>query len=459
MKSIEELKGEKTHSVKSAGDLAKKAKDEGRAMSSDEQAEFDKHMADSVRHQEQIDAVQATEDRLQILEDAEKSLKEIEPRKAPKIEITHPADRVIDHEDPEHVRYGRTVAFPETHQGREKAYRAGLWVRAMFCKDDAARRKCINMGIGDVRALSETVNTAGGVFVPEELNQAVIDLRVKYGRFRENAQVIPMGRDTMTIPRTVTDMTASFTGENTAITESDADFNDVELTAKKLAILTRMSSELAEDAVIDIADFLARKMAYAFALKEDTVGFTGTGNAASGGIQGIQWIFENDQTLAGSIEVGATIDLFSEITATHISTVMAQLPDYAADNAKFYCSRVGAELMFGRLKAAGGGNTISDLEGRVMQTYLGYPIVTVNVMRKVTTAINNQVMFLFGDLSLSSTLGDSRGISVRTSEERYFDSDQLAIRATERIAIVNHDYGTTTAGDTGPIVACTGSTS
>ena len=458
MKTTEELRGDKNHAVKSAGDIAKKAKDENRALSADEQAEFDKHMASSVTIQEQIDAVQATEDRFQQLADAEKALKEPETRKTAPITVTHPADRVSDEGDPEPVRYGRTVAFADTVDGRKKAFRAGQWIRATFCRDDSARRYCVNHGIGEFRAQSETANTAGGVFVPEELNQAVIDLRVQYGRFRQNANIIPMGRDTMTIPRTTNNLTATFTGENASLTESDATFNDVELTAKKLGILTRISSELAEDAVIDIADMIARKMAYAFALKEDTVGFVGAGTAAHGGIVGICTIFENDQTLAGSIEVGATIDLFSEVTAAHINTVMSQLPDYAWNNAKFYCSRVGAELMFSRLKGAGGGNTITDLEGKIMPNYLGYPLVTVDVMHKLTTAANNLCMLLFGDLSLSSTLGDSRGISVRTSEERYFDSDQLAIKATERIAINNHDYGTTTAGDTGPIVAMTGST-
>ena len=60
-------------------------------------------------------------------------------------------------------------------------------------------------------------------------------------------------------------------------------------------------------------------------------------------------------------------------------------------------------------------------------------------------------MLLFGDLSKSSALGDRRVVKVFPSEHRYMDTDQIGIRGLERIDIVNHDVGTTSAA--GPIVA------
>ena len=61
----------------------------------------------------------------------------------------------------------------------------------------------------------------------------------------------------------------------------------MQLTARKLMVLARMSSEVQEDAIIDLADTLAQEAAYAFAIKEDTVGFTGTGIGSDGGIVGV----------------------------------------------------------------------------------------------------------------------------------------------------------------------------
>jgi HK97 family phage major capsid protein len=331
-----------------------------------------------------------------------------------------------------------------------------MWIRAVFAHDEAAKRWCINHGV-ESRALSEGTGTAGGVLVPDELNQAIISLRETYGVFRQEAEVIPMGRDVMEIPRDTGDLTATFTGENTALTESDPTFNNVTLTAKKLGIITRFSSELAEDAIIDIADFVARKMAWAFAFKEDTVGFNGDGTAGHGSIDGIAKIFDDDNTLAGATDpITANCDTFAEVAAQDVALLMGLIPAYAAQNAKFYCSRVAAELVFGRLQAAGGGNTIQTLTGQTRRLYLGHEVVESQVLATTTGAINNTTMLLFGDLRQSSSLGDRRGIMVKTSEDRYFELDQIAIKATERFSIVNHDYGDGT--NAGPIVALIGNT-
>jgi hypothetical protein len=49
-----------------------------------------------------------------------------------------------------------------------------------------------------------------------------------------------------------------------------------------------MSTELAEDAVISIADDLAQEMGYAFAVAEDAAGWTGDGTSTYGGIRGVK---------------------------------------------------------------------------------------------------------------------------------------------------------------------------
>jgi hypothetical protein len=49
-----------------------------------------------------------------------------------------------------------------------------------------------------------------------------------------------------------------------------------------------MSTELAEDAVISIADDLAQEMGYAFAVAEDAAGWTGDGTSTYGGISGVK---------------------------------------------------------------------------------------------------------------------------------------------------------------------------
>ncbi len=137
---------------------------------------------------------------------------------------------------------------------------------------------------------------------------------------------------------------------------------------------------------------------------------------------------------------------------------MAALPEYASANAKFYCSKVPAELVFGRLKAAAGGNDILSLEGKMQRAYLGYPIEVTQVMTKVQTALNATAMILFGDLSMAATMGNRRDITIGLTDQRYWEEDQIGIKVSERMDIVVHDVGSTTAGDTGPIVALMGTT-
>lgn len=361
-------------------------------------------------------------------------------------------------------RTGVLKAFKGPH-AEERAYRAGLWARVMLFKDERAAQKAMSLGMGlELRnAMSTTSNADGGFLVPDELSQAIIDLRETYGVFRQNCRVWPMGSDTLMIPRRAGGVTVGALGENPASAPSSSTptFNMVQLVAKKCGGLSILSSEIAEDAVIDLADWIANEWAYAFALFEDQCGFIGDGTSTYLGIRGLMNLLTeaNVATYAGAVTVAtATHNLFSEIDVTDIAKLMAALPQYAKMNAKFYCSSVFNEMVFGRLKATAGGNTVQTLQGTTGENYLGYPIVISQVLPAgVGTDYDALPMVLFGDLSRSSSLGDRRQVRIFPSAHRYMELDQIGILATERIDIVNHDLGDGTTA--GPIVALTGSSS
>jgi HK97 family phage major capsid protein len=115
-------------------------------------------------------------------------------------------------------------------------------------------------------ALSEGVNSAGGILVPEEMQNEIIVLRNDYGLARRGLKVVPMGRDTITTPKLVSGLTMYFTGEGVAPTQSQPVWTNVRLTAKKASVLSIYSSELDEDAVVQcIGDILVGEIAYAYA--------------------------------------------------------------------------------------------------------------------------------------------------------------------------------------------------
>ena len=88
-----------------------------------------------------------------------------------------------------------------------RAFRFGMFGLASVMGSEKAAKWCRENGI-ELKAHSEGVNSAGGFFVPEEFATAIIDLRDSYGYFRRLCQVMPMGRDTMTVPRRVGGLTA-----------------------------------------------------------------------------------------------------------------------------------------------------------------------------------------------------------------------------------------------------------
>jgi HK97 family phage major capsid protein len=204
-----------------------------------------------------------------------------------------------------------------------------------------------------------------------------------------------------------------------------------------------MSSEINEDAVINLADDLAAEIAYAFSNAEDTNGFNGDGTSTYGGIWGAT-VKINDGNHAASIHTAATNnDSFGEFTLTDFHGVVGKLPLYARMNAKWYISAAGFANSMERLAYAGGGNTTSHITGGTGLAFLGYPVVLSQVLNTslVGTPASGTIACLFGDLRLSTAFGSRRGVTVAMSEHRYFDTDQIGIRGTQRVDINNHSLG------------------
>ena len=357
---------------------------------------------------------------------------------------------------PYQKRYGKLKAF-QGPDAELNAYRSAHFIRAALLRNEKSIQECRRLGI-DFRAMSVGVNTAGGFTVPEEMSIAIIDLRERFGVFRAECDVEPMGRDIMSIPRVAGTGSAVFVGENTALTESETTWNQVNLTAHKAGRIARMSSEIAEDSLINMADKLAEHFAHSFALLEDNTGFIGDGTAAFAGIRGITVKIIDGTHTAGAVDATATHDSIGEIDIVDLTLLMGSLPAYAHDGAKWFCSQLVNSMVFGRLSAAAGGNTIQTMGGEFAPTFLGHPIVTTQTMFKDATATNmNDVAgLLFGNLKMAATLGDRRQFEIALSNDRYFELDQVAIRATARFDITVHDLGDNTTA--GPIVALIGQT-
>lgn len=353
--------------------------------------------------------------------------------------------------------YGQLKAF-KGPDARLNAYKAGMQLLAVCGtgqgREDAARF-CREHGVQLAVVHNEGSNVHGGYLVFDSMEAAIVDLREQYGVARQEFRIKPMGSDVHTFPRRKTGLTVYYPAENAEITGSNKTWEQITLTAKKAAVLARYSSELNEDAVISIGDDLASEMAWAFSKAEDQAAFIGTGTSTYGGMTGIITKIV-DGNYAGSIyEAAAGNTAFSTLDLTDFESMVGKLPQYASARAKWYISKAGFWASMARLIDAAGGNTGQMLQGGVGLQFLGSPVVIVQVMNTTLTEQTSATgVCLYGDLQLCAYFGTRRGVTIQTSDDRYFEYDQIGVKATERFAV------TTTPGDPespasacGPVVA------
>jgi HK97 family phage major capsid protein len=336
---------------------------------------------------------------------------------------------------------------------REKAARVGRWVAASLLEDHKQRSWCNANDLAVIKAQGETTGPAGGYLVPTMIENEILEYRALSGIARQEARIRPMGSDMLNAPLRTGGVTAYFVGESSQITESQATWGSIDLAAKKLAALTRISSELVEDAAADLGMWFVEEMASSFADLEDGCMFNGDGTAAYGGMTGIRTALIDANHGAGKVAAANGHNTFATLDAGDVAALMAALPERYWQTAKFHTSGYGAANAFARLGATAGGTIMTIAGPRPMLHYLGFPIV---ITPKYPGAGDQtgKIMLTFGDLSQAVELGDRRGVTVDASRNRYLEFDQVAIRGTERFAITAANLGDNS--NAGPVVGLVG---
>lgn len=300
----------------------------------------------------------------------------------------------------------------------------------------------------------------GEALAPEQYVPTLIENVEKYGAARIVCPVFPMSQHTAVVPRLTGDFAAAGVNEGASITaQNTPTTNQVTLVAKKIGGLVQVSAELMNDAALSMVDLLTRSMGRGLAKKEDQDFFLGDGTSTYDGFLGCGPALS---ALSGTIAniaglVVAAGNTFDEFTLTNSRSVVARIPEYA-DNpgSTFWVTnrRVAHDTLF-RLEDNAGGNTRADIQAGSRPMHLGYPVVYSQVMPKADA--NSQIAALFGDFSMGAKLGIVNGsMSLSSSDQRYFESDIIAFRILERLAIAVHDVGnasaTAASREAGPIV-------
>jgi hypothetical protein len=322
-------------------------------------------------------------------------------------------------------------------------YAFGQFAKMVKNKDAKAHQWLKNNGF--YKGQSEDTGADGAYLVPQILAREVIFLRQQYGVTRANARVMGMSSDNLNVPKNAASTTAYWPDQNTNITQSQVTFQNVQVLAKKLAVLTQVSSELNEDSLVDVGSILARDMAWVLSYNEDLACITGNGTSTYGGITGIinSIAAVNGGANAGWIYTGADVTgNWNDVTLADLRKLPAAIASYAdTSQAKWYMHRSFFQEVVCNLLDALNGNGFNDIANAPgpNPTLFGYPVVYTQVMSKDSTPAPDTALALFGNMDTGSILGTRRDLRVQVSDQVGFLSDSLFFRATERFGFVYHD--------------------
>ncbi len=294
----------------------------------------------------------------------------------------------------------------------EDAYTAGMYLAALG-GDHKAK--------DFMAAQSGGTDNKGGFAVPSVLSNQLINLVEEAGVARQYCQRIVMSSDNWSVPKVTAQASISYPSEGSALGESDVTFSQVSLSAKKMAALVKMSTEISEDAVISMVDTITQSLALSMATAEDDNLFNGVASAINAnGIAGDASVDDTNVASAGAL---ALTDLTA--CATGIGN-----PIRGASNA-WYINPVVYHGQIRDLVNAAGGNTIQILEGGQQQSLLGYPVVLTNILPSAPAS--GELVAVFGDLRLGCYFGDRRSLNFKVLSELFAANDQVAIQCTQRI--------------------------
>lgn len=303
----------------------------------------------------------------------------------------------------------------------------------------------------ETKDMGTGTNADGGILVPEELGNWIIQKMGRYGKYRKNAQVVQLGSASQIVPQVTSDLTVYCPGEGGKITTSDMQFAGVHMQPRKFCCLAIINKELEEDSIVGLGEIVGISIARSMAKKEDLIGFLGDGTSTYFAMTGI--IHELKSIAADPADIPGLVvgsgNAYAELTLGDFEKVAGVLPEDAEEGANWFMSKkFYYNVVHPLAVAAGVANMFDILSDRKSRYLMGYPVEFVSCMP--STEANSQVCAILGDLKLGAFLGERKGLEIERSDQRYFDTDQVGIRGLQRISI--DPYGVGDTEEAGPIV-------
>lgn len=158
----------------------------------------------------------------------------------------------------------------------------------------------------------------GGYLVPAEYEKKLVEGLEDEVFFREMAHVIRTSSGDRKIPIITGHGEAAWLDEGEQFTESDDTFGQTSISAYKLGTLIKVSDELLNDSVFDLAGYISREFARRIGAKEEEAFFIGDGKGKPTGIFDTKGGAQTGVTTSGAgITFDDVMDLYYSLRAPY----------------------------------------------------------------------------------------------------------------------------------------------
>lgn len=306
-------------------------------------------------------------------------------------------------------------------------------------RDSAARERIFAHACGILQMETRAALTGTEIPLPTVYVPQIVELVWKYGQARQYATVFPLGAGTVKMPRLKAGeddfgyFGAGTAGMSQTVTEKKVAAELVTFTANKGGGLIRIPYELEEDTFVPIGQFLARYIARQLAKLEDKTLFLADGTATYAGQSGIGPYCAANPTYLLQLGAGktkpsdATLADFRNLRAKVSQAILAGGLDGAYYLSATFEPALRAFNQYPNFVIFTNENGKSTLDG--------WPVRWIGVSQAYgATAAPSAYLAFFGALNYWF-LGERGVPRVEFSRDVFFATDELALRALERIDV------------------------
>ncbi len=292
--------------------------------------------------------------------------------------------------------------------------------------DDMVERAAGFLGMEAKAAIAAT-----DIPLPTNYAAQVVELVYTYGQARKLLTIYPLTATSVKLPRLKTgEPTFGFIAVSGSVPEKVPQTEWITFTPGKAGGIVRIPSEIDADSIVAVGQFVARYIAREMAKLEDNCVFIGDGTGTYNSINGVGAQATADST---KLQLTATNSSADKITLANMRGVRALVTGAVLKTSKYF-AHPSFDTLFVSFNTSA---TVVPYQRMPdgSATFDGFPIIWVSTMPVYSTSATlNAYSIYFGDLSWWY-FGERMGMSIETSRDVYFATDEIGIRALERFDI------------------------